>query len=566
MRFRDLKLGAKQGIGFGAMLLVMAGVNAFSLTKMGELKAEVDLVTHNWLPRVVALADINLSTANLRLYQLQHAVATEDAHRQEQAAGMVELLDRINANRDAYEALRVDADEGDLYSAAERRLYDRFDAEWEQYQDLSMDILALIERGERDKAVTLLDGAAGRLFDSSSADLEELVRISRNNAFAAAERAEWTYTASRRVLEILFAGTILLSVGMAWALVRLVVVPVGQLERAAAGMTRGENTGQLEIDRADEIGNLSRSFNLMTAEIHRQQAELQANNRELRQQSASLEEQKAEIERQNRDLEEAVVQLRAAQQQLVLKEKMASLGDLVAGVAHEINNPVGAINSVASTAALSVQRVDEAVAGAADLDTLRADRRFGRALTALRQGNQTVALAGERIARIVRSLRNFARLDEAELQEADLHEGLESTLTLLDHVLKGRIEVKRDYGELPRIMCYPNQLNQVFMNVLSNAAQAIDGRGTIGLETRLEGGEVCVRVRDSGGGIAPDDLGKIFNPGFTTKGVGVGTGLGLSISFNIIERHGGRFEVESEPGEGTVFSIFLPLRLEGRGT
>jgi signal transduction histidine kinase len=566
MRFRDLKLGAKQGIGFGVILLVMAGVNAFSLNKMGQLKAEVDEVTHNWLPRVVAIADINLSTANLRLNQLEHAFATQAEHRQEQVASMTSLLDRINRGRDDYEALSDDPVGGQLYTEAEQRLYHRFDAEWEQYQDQSMEILALLGRGRRDEAVGVLAGASRQVFDASSANLNELVRISRSNAFAAAERAELTYMASRRVLEVLFAATILLSVGLAWALVRLVVVPVGKLERAADSVARGDTAVQLEVDSRDEIGNLSRSFNQMTAEIRAQQQELQANNLELRQQSESLSRQKVEIERQNQDLEETLARLRDAQQQLVLKEKMASLGDLVAGVAHEINNPIGAINSIAGTSSLSVQRMGEALEAAQDLEGLRADRRFNRALAALNQGNKTMALAGERIARIVRSLRNFARLDEAELQEADLHEGLDSTLILLDHVLKNRIEVRRDYGALPRVKCYPNQLNQVFMNVISNAAQAIEGKGVIDIETRLQGDEVCVLVRDSGNGISAVDLEKIFNPGFTTKGVGVGTGLGLSISYNIVERHGGRFQVKSQPDEGTSFGILLPLGLKNRPT
>ena len=163
--------------------------------------------------------------------------------------------------------------------------------------------------------------------------------------------------------------------------------------------------------------------------------------------------------------------------------------------------------------------------------------------------------------RIVRSLRNFARLDEAELKKVDLHEGIESTLTLVYHEYKNRIEIVRDFGALPEVECYPNQLNQVFLNILVNAIQAIKGTGTITIKTRASGEHVTLSFADSGDGIAPEHLNRIFDPGFTTKGVGVGTGLGLSIVYKIIQAHQGRVDVTSKVGTGTTFIITLPVRL-----
>ena len=167
-------------------------------------------------------------------------------------------------------------------------------------------------------------------------------------------------------------------------------------------------------------------------------------------------------------------------------------------------------------------------------------------------------MASERIAKIVKSLKNFARLDESEFQKADLHEGLDSTLTLLEHELKNRIEVNKHYGTIPELACYPNQLNQVFMNIMANAIQSIHEKGTITISTGTENGNIVIKIHDNGVGIDEKHIGQIFDPGFTTKGVGVGTGLGLSISYNIIKKHNGEIKVESELNKGTAFNIILP--------
>jgi signal transduction histidine kinase len=150
-------------------------------------------------------------------------------------------------------------------------------------------------------------------------------------------------------------------------------------------------------------------------------------------------------------------------------------------------------------------------------------------------------------------------LDEAELKTADLHEGLESTLTLVHHELKNRVQVVKEYGDIPSISCHPNQINQVFMNLLVNASQAVRGEGTITIKTFRDGDTVNVQISDTGAGIPPENLSRIFDPGFTTKGVGVGTGLGLSICFKIAQDHGGRIDVESTAGEGSTFTVRLPI-------
>ena len=268
------------------------------------------------------------------------------------------------------------------------------------------------------------------------------------------------------------------------------------------------------------------------------------------------------LNEKNQALQDAVQQLQATQQELILQSKMASLGSLVAGVAHEVNNPIGAVNSAADVSTRCIDRLLKLIESSPNLDELRSNETFRQLVEMLKENHRITVTAGNRIAKIVRSLKNFARLDEAEFQRADLHEGLDSTLTLVHHELRNRAIVLKDYGNLPLVYCSPNQLNQVFMNLFINASQAIDGKGEIRISTRADDANVCIRIADNGKGILPEHLPKIFDPGFTTKGTGVGTGLGLSICYNIIQKHKGSITVESEPGQGTEFTITLPIQPE----
>jgi signal transduction histidine kinase len=241
--------------------------------------------------------------------------------------------------------------------------------------------------------------------------------------------------------------------------------------------------------------------------------------------------------------------------QLVQTEKMAALGLLVAGVAHEINTPMGAIHSNNDIMARAVKKIRTLCAAAPDSEMIRV-------LDILEEVCRNNEIATERIMKIVRSLKNFARLDEAERKKVNVHEGIESTLTLLQHQLKTRIRIVKEFGDIPEIECFPNPLNQVFMNILVNAAQAIEGRGVITVKTWTQDDTLRISISDTGVGIPPENLSRIFDPGFTTKGVGVGTGLGLSICYKIVKDHGGTIEAESS-NQGTTFTIILPLPNSG---
>ncbi len=258
---------------------------------------------------------------------------------------------------------------------------------------------------------------------------------------------------------------------------------------------------------------------------------------------------------ENIELEETLRELRETQQQLVLQEKMASLGNLVAGVAHEINNPIGVVNSSADVINRCMNKVETAFQDEAP-DTAK----IIKTMNLLKNNNHLIQTAGDRIATIVKSLKNFARLDEEEFQEADVHEGLESILTLLGQEIQERIKIVKNYGELPKVYCSPSQINQVFMSILMNAIQAIDGTGKIDISTFQENNDVSIRFTDSGKGIEPELLANIYDFRFSRKSQRVSMGVGLPASYSIIQKHNGKIHIDSESGKGTMVTISLPLK------
>jgi signal transduction histidine kinase len=291
-----------------------------------------------------------------------------------------------------------------------------------------------------------------------------------------------------------------------------------------------------------------------------------------------------ELEEKNERLQRALDELKAAQVRIVQSEKMASLGVLTAGIAHEINNPVNFITSGIAGLRRLLDDLMEVMERYSSLDTKNAAESFKdiarlkeeMEFDGIRQGLyeliDNIHTGSQRTAEIVKSLRAFARLDEDDEQLEDIHQNINTTLMMLRNEYRDVIAIRRDFGEVPPILCYPGKLNQVFMNILANAVEAIKSKETlssteeIAIRTAVVQREgkrfVEVEIRDTGLGIPDEIRERIFEPFFTSKEVGKGNGLGLSISLGIVESHGGAIEVDSNHPNGSAFRIYLPLRLE----
>jgi signal transduction histidine kinase len=302
-------------------------------------------------------------------------------------------------------------------------------------------------------------------------------------------------------------------------------------------------------------------------------------NRQLQTANETLEKR---VEERTKELSDALRRLKESQSQLIQSEKMASLGQMVAGVTHEINTPLGYIKSnVQLTQSIVVQFRDflqeqgklmglfssETV----DEEKLHTQLEIVTELTKNFQEDETIKDAEEllndslhglaQISELVINLKNFSRLDLAKVSNVDLHEQcLDSSLLIANNLLKDKITVNKEYGDIPKIKCSPSQINQVFLNLLTNAAHAIETQGTILIKTRAENGRVSVEIQDDGKGIAEELLPKIFDPFFTTKKIGEGSGMGLSIAYKIIQQHNGDIDVTSEVGKGTTFVVSLPIQ------
>lgn len=350
-----------------------------------------------------------------------------------------------------------------------------------------------------------------------------------------------------RIIEIIILN-FLLGVVLFTVMSRMVTTPLAKMSLAFKSLARTAHAGTLDIKGDDEFGEVVSAFNQIVnrllSDIHRRR----------------------EAEKKLIETNDALI---AAQSQLLQSEKMAAIGQLAAGVAHEINNPIGFVNSNLGTLKTYSRQLLEIIAAYergvstsieqarqdADLDFLRTD------LPML----LIESLDGlSRVSKIVQNLKDYSRINEVGPQITDLNAALESTLNVVWHELKYKANVIRELGDIPLVECMPGQINQVFTNLLINAAHAINEHGKIVVRSCLRGDMVYFEIEDTGQGMSEEIRRRIFEPFFTTKPVGAGTGLGLFISYDIVvNKHGGRLEVCSEPGKGSCFTICLPLVFKG---
>ena len=289
-----------------------------------------------------------------------------------------------------------------------------------------------------------------------------------------------------------------------------------------------------------------------------------------------LEKSKEILEQKNKELEKAYCKLKAAQSQILQQEKMASIGQLAAGVAHEINNPIGFIMSNLGTLQKYIERFSKFMQIQAEaIKELSNCENIDTILTRVEEQKRASKLdfitkdivnlikesldGIERVKRIVQDLKGFSHIDEAEYRMANLNNGIESTINIVWNELKYKVTLKKEYGDIPMTSCNLGQLNQVFMNILVNAAHAIEKQGEVTVKTWSDEGNIYVSVADTGCGMPGDRINRIFEPFYTTKEVGKGTGLGLSIAYDIVKKHKGDIKVDSEVGKGTTFTIKIPI-------
>jgi hemerythrin-like metal-binding protein len=349
------------------------------------------------------------------------------------------------------------------------------------------------------------------------------------------------------------------------------------VRKANAFMTQSANVLMEALNEMyGKLGDKTLEVIQKNQELEAEQDALKALNEQLeervQQRTAAVEQANKQLLANNVELKQLNEKLESAHVQLLQSEKMASIGQLAAGVAHEINNPVGFVNSNLGTlgkyitsmfSVISAYETAEAKVGpntcpevsqikkTLDFNYLKED-----IPSLLKESQDGLA----RVTRIVQDLKDFSHVDEANWQQANLEQGIDSTLNVVANEIKYKAEVVKQYAGLPLVECMPSQLNQVFMNMLMNAAQAIESKGTITVRTGSSGDEVWVEVEDTGKGISPENLSRIFDPFFTTKPIGKGTGLGLSLSYGIVQKHHGRIEVKSEVGKGSTFRVWLPMR------
>ncbi|MCB0260956.1 MAG: HAMP domain-containing protein [Calditrichae bacterium] len=380
-------------------------------------------------------------------------------------------------------------------------------------------------------------------------------------SYLAFRRYSHEYTLYFTILILLSAALILTVFTLFFR--RRFIRPLTDLISGVNRVNAGHFDVRVPVQYENEIGYLTHSFNDMIASINKAGQQLQQYARELEskveERTRQLADTNTALEEKNEALTRTLRELREAQSKLLMQEKMAMLGNLIAGITHEINTPVGVLNSFVSLASHATAKIRAIQSNPETPESVRNHPGLLKTLQILETNCQTASTAERRISQIVRSLKNFVQLDQSAFKHADIHEGLESTLALLDHELKARVQVVRHYGSIPRIYCSPQHLNQVFMNLILNAARAIETRGTLTITTASDGKQVFITIADSGRGIPREKLARVFEPGFTSDDSRIKLGSGLSTSYNIIQNHHGEIRLDSEPGKGTTVRITLPV-------
>ena len=357
---------------------------------------------------------------------------------------------------------------------------------------------------------------------------------------------------------------------LTYSVARRITIPLKTLKLGARVIAGGDLSQRVEVSSQDEIGELAKTFNEMAGSLQERSQALLELNRKLEE---KVRERTRELEEKTDQVQNAYQELKQTQVQLIQSEKMASLGQLVAGIAHEIKNPLNFIYGNTDFLKTYVRNLKELLQLyehqgvdhpelASQIALFKEEINYSFMVEDLDTLIHNFEDGAKRIHAIIGDLKAFSRMDSGQFQSVDIRESINLALNILHNEYRDRISIHREYKDVPRVECHPGRISQVFMNLLANACQAIRGQGDVWIRAFSHNGEVVVEIEDNGAGIQAGHLGKVFEPFFTTKPVGEGTGLGLSISYGIIQQHRGTIEVESEEEEGTTFRVKLPLNAD----
>lgn len=586
---RRLSIGAKISCGYALVLGVAVLGIAVGITIGDNYQQQAREHVKDALEEIYFVNRLETALLQARtdeqqlifLFEKPELLQKESSHFMQYAAEINQLWSKLKSTQALTKNFKVKRLPGEV--EAVRQILQSYNNSLEAYLRQTEELIKQIERSnlkpeEVEEAQKLLLNFNNSPLPLKIKDLSHELADYLKFAYAQYEQAERQSAAAQVIQVWIIAVSMLMSVAIASLLAlyisRAIAQPIRRVTAVAQQVTQNANFDrQAPVTTEDEVGVLAISLNTLIQRIEAYTQELELNRQTLERQ---VEERTQELSQKNQQLLQAYNQLnqtlqnlRQTQAQLIQSEKMSSLGQMVAGIAHEINNPINFIYNNLKYANLYTQDLMQLVrlyqqqypnptpviqeqTEAIDFDFLVED--LPKTLSSMKIG-------AERIGQLVLSLRNFSRLDEAEIKLVNLHEGIENTLFILNHQLKQGIQVVKQYGDLPLVECSPAQLNQVFINILQNAIDALQEEAdrpnkqiVIKTETIAQN-QIRVSIHDNGSGIPSEIKEKIFEPFFTTKEVGKGTGLGLSICYQIINKHQGQIEVNSQVGQGTEFAI-----------